>query len=113
MKHYLYKSNELCFETASKEFRLIDDDSMNIIVNWENSMELVENLKKSGCTYPLMKQLAKYTVGVHRSDFNQLIKYGAVEEILEDIYVLVDRTQYDSARGLRLDNHWMEEILTI
>lgn len=33
------------FETASKEFRLIDDDGMNVIVNWENSMGLVENLK--------------------------------------------------------------------
>lgn len=113
MKHYLYKLDELCFETASKEFRLIDDDGMNVIVNWENSMELVETLKKSGCTYPLMKQLAKFTVGVHRSDFSQLVKYGAVEEILEGIYVLLDREQYDSATGLSLDNHWMEEILMI
>ena len=48
MKHYLYKLDELCFETASKEFRLIDDDGMNVIVNWENSMGLVENLKKVG-----------------------------------------------------------------
>ena len=76
-------------------------------------MELVETLKKSGCTYPLMKQLAKFTVGVHRSDFSQLVKYGAVEEILEGIYVLLDREQYDSATGLSLDNHWMEEILMI
>lgn len=38
MKHYLYNPNELCFETASKKFRLIDDDCMNIIVNWGNSM---------------------------------------------------------------------------
>lgn len=113
MKHYLYKLDELCFETASKEFRLIDDDGMNVIVNWENSMGLVENLKKSGCTYSLMKQLAKFTVGVHRSNFSQLIKYGAVEEILEGIYVLADRAQYDNAIGLKLENHWMEEILMI
>ena len=82
MKHYLYKLDELCFETASKEFRLIDDDGMNVIVNWENSMGLVENLKKSGCTYSLMKQLAKFTVGVHRSNFSQLINMVEVTQTL-------------------------------
>ena len=113
IKHYLYNPNELCFETASKEFRLIDDDCMNIIVNWGNSMELVKKLKESGCTYSLMKQLAKYTVGVHRSDFDKLVSYGAIEEVLEGIYVLADRGQYDKNTGLSLDNHWMEELLMI
>lgn len=113
MKHYLYNPDELCFETASKAFRLIDDDSVNVIVNWGNSMGLVEKLKESGCTYPLMKQLAQFTVGVRRSDFKKLVTYGGVEEILEDIYVLTDRSQYDSATGLSLGNHWMEEILMV
>ena len=113
MKHYLYNPNELCFEKASKKFRLIDDDCMNIIVNWGNSMELVEKLKESGCTYPLMKQLAKFTVGVHSSDFDKLVSYGAIEEVLEGIYVLTDRVQYDKNTGLSLDNHWMEELLMI
>lgn len=113
IKGYLYKPCELCFETASKEFKLIDDDCTNIIVNWGNSMELVERLKKNGCTYPLMKQLARFTVGIHRSDFDVLISNGSVEEILEGIYVLSDRAQYDMALGLRLENHWMEEILVL
>lgn len=113
MKHYLYNPGELCFETASKEFRLIDDNCRNIIVNWGNSMELVEKLKESGCTYPLMKQLAKFTVGVRRSDFSQLVNYGVVEEFIEGTYVLADKAQYDEATGLRLDNHWMEEVLMV
>lgn len=113
MKHYLYNPNELCFETASNEFKLIDDDCINIIVNWGNSMELVKKLKESGCTYSLMKQLAKYTVGVHRSDFDKLVSYAAIEEVLEGIYVLADRGQYDKNTGLSLNNHWMEELLMI
>lgn len=113
IKYYLYKPNELCFETASKEFRLIDDDCMNVIVNWGNSIELVEKLKETGCTYPLMKQLAKYTIGIHRSDFDKLVSYGVIEEMLEGIYVLADRAQYGNNTGLSLDNHWMEELLMI
>lgn len=113
IKHYLYKPDELCFETASNEFKLIEDDSMNIIVNWESSMELVKKLKESGCTYPLMKQLSRFTVGVHRSDFDRLVSYGVIEEVLEGIYVLADGNQYDRATGLSIDNHWVEELLMI
>ena len=113
IKHWLYKPTELCFETASKEFRLIDDTSINVIVNWENSMELIEQLKESGCTYSLVKQLAKFTVGIRSYDFKQLKGYGLVEEILEGIYVLADRSQYNKTTGLSLDNHWLEEVLMI
>ena len=113
IKHWLYKPTELCFETASKEFHLIDDTSINVIINWENSMELIEQLKESGCTYSLVKQLAKFTVGIRSYDFKQLKGYGLVEEILEGIYVLADRSQYNKAAGLSLDNHWLEEVLMI
>ncbi|MCI7358133.1 MAG: CRISPR-associated helicase/endonuclease Cas3, partial [Parabacteroides sp.] len=113
ISHYLYKPNELCFEKASDAFKLIEDDGVNLIVNWGNSMDLVAELKTSGCTYSLMKQLAKYTVGIRQSDFKKLVQYGAVKEILEGIYLLSDREQYDKDTGVRLDNHWMEEILMI
>lgn len=113
IKYYLYNPNELCFEKASSEFKLIEAEGVNIIVNWEDSMEFVQQLKEHGCTYSLMKQLAQYTVGVHKSDFNSLVKYGVLEEALEGIYVLYDRAQYNPITGLSLNNHWMEEILMI
>ena len=37
----------------------------------------------------------------------------AIEEVIEGIYVVNDRAQYDDNIGLRLDNHWLNEILTI
>ena len=79
----------------------------------KDGVSFMEKLKESGCTYPLMKQLAKFTVGVHSSDFDKLVSYGAIEEVLEGIYVLTDRVQYDKNTGLSLDNHWMEELLMI
>lgn len=76
-------------------------------------MDLVEQLKISGYTYSLMKQLALFTVSVKRTDFNKLYKYGVIEEILEGVYILPDRAQYNRYTGLSLENHWMDEILTI
>lgn len=33
IKHYLYKPDEICFETASNLFHLIDDDGISVIIN--------------------------------------------------------------------------------
>ena len=37
-------------------------------------MELIEQLKESGCTYSLVKQLAKFTVGIRSYDFKKYWK---------------------------------------
>ena len=113
INHYLYKPDELCFAKASELFKLIQDDGVNLIVNWKNSFNLVEKLKETGCSYPLMKQLAQFTVNVHRSDFSKLLECGAVSEIVKGVYIVPDKAQYDEITGLSLENHWMEEILTI
>ena len=52
-------------------------------------------------------------MNIHERDFLKLWSYGALEEVIDGIYVVNDRAQYDENIGLRLDNHWMNEILTI
>ncbi len=111
IKTLLYKHTEMCFAEAAKEFRLIEETGKTIIVNTDDSMKLIERIKKEGITYSLMKQLSQYSVNIHDRDFQKLKSYGAIEEIIEGLYVVNDRAQYDENIGLRLDNHWMNEIL--
>ena len=113
IKTLLYKPKEMCFAEAAKDFRLIEEAGKTVYVNMDNSLELVERLKNDGITYSLMKQLSQYSVNIHERDFLKLWSYGAIEEVIEGIYVVNDRAQYDENIGLRLDNHWMNEILTI
>ena len=113
IKTLLYKPAEMCFEEASKEFRLIEEVGKTVVVNMGDSMELIERIKSDGISYSLMKQLSQYCVNIHDRDFQKLKSYGAVEEVIEGIHVVNDRAQYDENIGLRLDNHWMNEILTI
>ena len=105
------KPGELYFETISKEFRLIDDKGINVVVNYEYSMELVHEIKEKGISYDLMKRLSKYMVNLRERDFKKLIKERLLDEVIEGIYVLSDREQYDVNIGLVTDNHWLEEIL--
>ena len=113
IKTLLYKPKEMCFAEAAKDFRLIEETGKTVYVNMDNSLELVERLKNDGITYSLMKQLSQYSVNIHERDFLKLWSYGAIEEVIEGIYVVNDRAQYDENIGLRLDNHWMNEIVII
>ena len=51
---------------------------------------------------------------VHRkrkTDSDRLRQGALVEEILEGIWYMSDEEQYQSEIGLKIDNHWLEEIL--
>ena len=109
IKELLYKA-DMQFETAASEFQLIDDNTTSVIVNWKNSLDLVERLKNEGVSYSLMKALSQYSVNVRNNDMKKLIEAGAVEEVLEGIYVISDPKFYDKGIGLVTDNHWLEEI---
>jgi len=111
IKFLLYNPAGMCFAEAAKSFKLIEETGKTVIINMDDSLELVERVKTDGITYSLMKQLSQYSVNIHEQDFNKLLSNGAIEEIVEGIYVVNDRAQYDENIGLRLDNHWMNEIL--
>lgn len=106
IKHYLYNTKELYFATAAKEFRLIDDSGKTVIICWKESMDLVQELLDKGPSYSLMKKLSKYSVNVNKTDFDQLLKYGIVSEIIEGVYAVEHKEQYDEHIGLRTDNNW-------
>ena len=102
---------DLCFELVAEEFRLIDNKGKSVIVNYENSLDLVQEIKNEGISYNLMKKLSKYMVNLRETDFMKLKKERLLEEVVEGIYLLPDREQYDINTGLVTDNHWLEEIL--
>ena len=111
IKELLHGSSELMFEEAAKKFRLIDENSITVIVNWDNSYALIEKLRSEGISYRLMKELGQYSVNLRESDFKELKRRGLVEEILESIYFLPDREQYDERTGLQPESHWLDELL--
>lgn len=111
IKHYLSCWKKMSFTTAAKKFRLISDDTINVIVNWGEAPELARELREKGGSKSLFSRLAQYAVAVRKRDFGNLLKGGLVEEILEGVWYMPDREQYSTEVGLKGDNHWLEEIL--
>lgn len=50
-------------------------------------------------------------MNVRKTDFDQLRSNGLIQEVLEGIYWLPDREQYNKQTGLVVENHWLDEIL--
>ena len=98
-----------------QQFQLIQDETTSVIVNWRKgkTADLLEQVKSNGITYSLMKQLAQYSVNVRNNDMKKLQEAGAVEEIIENVFVIKDTSFYDDNVGLIINNHWLEETLIV
>ena len=112
MQLLLYKP-ECEFEEAAHHFHLIDDQTTSVIVNWKDSMDLVSRLWEEGISYSIMKQLSQYSVNIRKHDLQLLQQAGAIEEILESVYVISNPSFYDKEAGLITTNQWLEETLII
>lgn len=99
------------FESASKDFKLIDDNVKTVIVNYMDSESLVAKIKEGGASYNIIKQLYQYSVNLRERDFNMLANNNIIEEILPNIYFLPDKAQYKDNIGLTIDSHFLEELL--
>jgi CRISPR-associated endonuclease/helicase Cas3 len=113
ISHKLYDPMDMKFETAANDFKLIQENGISVIVNYGESLKWIELLKKTPLSYKIKKNLAKFAVNLYEKDFKQLCTYGLIEEIVQGIYFISDPAQYDRKKGLSLENHWLEEILTI
>ena len=113
MRHYLYKPREIMFETAANEFQLIDDDTVSVVVNWNDALSLVEHLRREGPTYTLAKKLSQYCVNLRQHDFDKMNKNGIIDEIIEGFYVISGKNQYNKDIGLLIENQWLEETYII
>ena len=112
MQGLLYKP-ECEFEEAAHQFHMIDDQTTSVIVNWNGSLNLYQQLTSQGPSYLLMKKLSQYSVNIRKRDFEKLQSIGAVDEPFENIYAITNPIFYKADTGLSIDNQWLEETYII
>lgn len=112
VEQLLYNSS-MQFETIGNTFRLINDSTIPVIVNYGSSMQQVEVLKNQGISYKLLRQLRQNSVSVRQSDFKKLCETGAIDEIYDGIFVIASPNCYHRELGLIIKNQWLEETFII
>ena len=88
------------FRTAGKEFRLIKDPSIPIIVRYGQNDSLIDRLRFGGPSREVMRALQRYTVNVHPGAVGRLQAAKQVETIHDGILVQADSTMYSPVIGL-------------
>ncbi|MCI6154740.1 MAG: CRISPR-associated helicase Cas3' [Bacteroidales bacterium] len=125
IEHYLWSDQanhdlEWDFETASKKFRLIENEGItDIYVPYEEEgEELISKLSRNTILNRReFRILQKLRVGVRKKDFETLYRQGVLKEIRLGelpIWILTYGSPcYDEARGLRCEDVWTDEIVII
>lgn len=88
------------FRTAGKEFRLIKELSVPIIVRYGGNDKMINRLRSAGPSREVMRALQRYTVSVKPDVASRLSAEGRIEEIHDGILVQEDSTLYSPNIGL-------------
>ena len=110
MQELLYSVKKLMFDTADHVFRLIDSKGYSVVVHYGESDTLMNHLKNGVFDPLLFRRLNRYAVQLNEHDFKAFVEAGMIEPV-QGLYYLSDSAQYHSSVGLKLDNHWIDEIL--
>ncbi len=102
----------LNFETASNNFKYIENNSIPVLVNWRDSLKLAERYDRYGPSYGLIKEIGQYCVNISNNDFEKLMQSGAIEDH-NGLYVIPSKDFYNDATGLNVHGNWLDEPIII
>ncbi len=101
------------YEEASMRFHLINDNGINIIINFRESQALIQQLIQYGPSRKLSRQLGRFSVNVQKNIFKELKSEGLIEEPYPGFYYIPFEDQYDSSVGLKTNNEMIEQTFII
>ena len=110
IQELLYSPQKMMFDSADCAFRLIDSKGYSVVVHYQESNDLIEQLRKKNVDASIYRRLNRYAVNLNEKDFRAFVHAGMIEEVA-GLFYLSDKNQYDEKVGLNLNNHWLDEIL--
>jgi CRISPR-associated endonuclease/helicase Cas3 len=79
------KQRELDFAVVDEKFRVIDDDTVGVIVPWAEGMEIIARLRGGASeeTRRLLRRAQRFSIGLYRTEFVNAMRAGAIEPLAE------------------------------
>lgn len=89
------------FETVSREFQLIEQDTRDIIIPYdEKGQSIITKMKETGFPGTYARKLQGYSVNIFVPEFRDLVQAGVIDVIFERYYVLNKSSLYSEKTGL-------------
>lgn len=96
------------FQTAGRNYHPIPEDTIGVLVPWDEEPELVEQLrgaKEPQTRAALLRRLQRFAVNLFRRDFDRLYEIGAIAEEKELGVFLLDKDHYKEEFGVVFDEY--------
>lgn len=118
IQNLLHKADQLLFDSADQYFKLIEDNGYPVVVNFQDSSTLVNEMRYGNVSKKMYRKLARYTITIPRYLFDKLNEIGIVEKIESQgketgLYYISDKKLYDEHYGLSHDVDFQNEMLII
>lgn len=106
------KSKSFPFATVAKEFKLIENNTMTILIDQEPEAKLIaERLKRGECSRQLVRDAGGYCVNIYDTDFDKLNGAGRLEALPLEFYILRNKEQYTEEKGLEIQVERGEAVI--
>lgn len=99
----LLGSNSFSFKEAAKRFHLIDNDSYTVYIPLDEGKNLIERRRAGEISRSLLRQLGRFGVNIYKKHLEALYAAGAVEQIGEKEWILLNEALYDRFTGLSME----------
>ena len=100
-KHEIQADRENClFETVASKFKLIDDDTYPVVVNFNDEVEkLLRHIKRRGLFTSDYRDLQPYTISIRHLEFHRHHK-TSIEQPIAGVEFYIWTGTYDPIKGL-------------
>lgn len=88
------------FRTAGQEFQLIKDETVPVVVHFNNNDKLIDKLRFAGPNRALMRALQRFTISIKPEIAKRLLSEHRIKEVQGSILIQDDTCLYDTQIGL-------------
>ena len=90
------------FRTIGENFKMIENNSLSILVQFGEGKTLIDRLRHEKPTRELLRRLQRFSVEISLDYLNKLLETGKIEEIFPGILVQSCPSLYNERVGLDL-----------
>jgi CRISPR-associated endonuclease/helicase Cas3 len=87
------------FKTACEAFKMIDDETVPILVQYDEGKDLIQRLQQGDLTKDFLRKSQRFSVNVYRNQYETLLSAGDIN-LIEGIPVQINPDLYHPDRGL-------------
>jgi CRISPR-associated endonuclease/helicase Cas3 len=88
------RSIKMNFETAADKYKLIEDNTKSIVINFDkDAAQMIKSIRNGEFSHELVRRIQQVSVSIYAHEYRRLLELNALEE-LRSGYVILNSTNY-------------------